>query len=355
MHLAAPHDRASLLLFVGIVVGIYAAALGVIGQFPRLQQHESVVSVALTLDLVVVVPLAFYLLVVLRRGLPIVMLAPVLVLSALAASRVLPADQQQTLRVLEALAAPVELALIGWIGWRAARALREARRDAAADPLEQLRRAAFEVTRNGRAASVLASEIAVFWYAIGSWRARAHAPAGTVAFTHHRRSGHAGIVLAFVLVMTVEGLAVHLLLLGWSTLAAWIFTIGTAYGALWLIADYRATVLRPILVSDEDVLVRAGLRCTIQVPMAQITGIGHEKPSLGKESVNLTLLGTPTHWLTLAEPMFAEGPYGFRRRVRAIGMKPDAAEDFDRILDDRSVERAGSRRGGRAAEFRRPG
>lgn len=337
MHSAAAHRRSGPMWFVGIATGIYAAALVIVAQLSHLEARASMVAVALTLDLVVVVPLGFYLLVVRRQGLPVVTLAPVLVLSALAASRVLPADQQQTLRVLEVLAIPLELGLIGWIGWRAARALRNVRRDAAADTLEQLRRAALELTRNDRVAAILASELAVFYYAIGSWWARVHVPAGTSAFTHHRRSGHGGIVLAFILVMSVEGIAVHFLLLRWSAVAAWIFTAGTVYGALWLIADYRATVLRPILVSDETVLIRAGFRCTVQVPLSRITAVGHTKPQFAKESVNLTFLGTPTHWLTLSEPMVAEGPYGFRRLVRAIGIEPDAAEDFDHILDEHSV------------------
>ncbi len=331
MEPSAAHHRTSLLLFAGVVLGVYATALAVVGQLPHLER-ASAVAVGLTLDMVVVVPLMFYLLVVRRRGLPLVALAPVLVLSVLTASRVLPADRQQPLLVLEALAVPMELGLIGWITWRAARALRKARRDAAVDPLEQLRRAAFELTRNDRAAAVLALEIAVFYYAFGSWRARPHAPVGSSAFTHHCRSGHAGIVLAFLLVMAAEGLAVHFLLLKWSALVAWLFTIGTAYGALWLIADYRATVLRPILVSDENIFIRAGFRCILRLPRACIAEVGRTKPAFGKESLNLTFLGTPTRWLILSEPMLAEGPYGFRRRVRAIGIEPDTAEEFDNIL-----------------------
>ncbi len=331
MHAAAAHHRASPLLFVGVVVGVYAAALAVVGYLPHLERARAV-EVGLTLDLVVVVPLAFYLLVVRARGLPLVTLAPVLVLSVLAAARVLPPDHQKPLRVFEALAVPIELGLIGWIALRAASALRKARRDGGADPLEQLRRAALELTRNDQVAEVFASEIGVFYYAIASWRARPHAPEGTLALTHHRRSGHAAIVLVFLLVMVAEGLAVHALLVNWSAPVAWIVTIVTAYGALWLIADYRATVLRPILVSDESILVRAGFRCTVLVPRAWIAGVGRKQPDFGKESLNLTFVGTPTHWLTLSEPMLAQIPYGFRGRVRAIGIAPDAAEEFDRIF-----------------------
>ncbi|MGH7587123.1 MAG: hypothetical protein ACRELU_00865 [Gemmatimonadota bacterium] len=324
------------MLFAGVVAGVYAASLALVGQLPHLDR-ASPVAIGLTLDMVVIVPLAFYLLVVRRRNVPIITLIPVFVLSVVAASRVLPADHQGTLRVAEVLAVPLELGLIGWIVWRARTALRKGRGDKGADPLEQFRRAALELTRNDRAAAMIATEIAVLYYAFGAWRARPHAPAGTSAFSHHRRSGHAGIVLVFLLVMLVEGFAVHLLLLQWSALAAWIFTIGTVYGALWLIADYRATVLRPILVSDEGILVRAGFRCTMHVPHGRIADVGRRKPATGKGIANLTLLGNPTFWLILSEPMPAQGPYGFRRLVNTIGIQPDMTEDFGRVLDSRLV------------------
>jgi hypothetical protein len=326
--------RTPLLWFLGVAAGIYAAALGVAAQLPRLDAGVDAVTISLTFDLVVVIPVAFYVIVVRRRGWPIVTLAPVFILSLLAASRVLPADHQQTLRALEALAVPIELGLLTWIGWRAARAVRYARGDGDRDPFERIRRAALELMHNDRAAAILATEVAVFYYGIGSWGARPHAPAGTVAFTHYRRSGHAGMVFAVILAMTVEGLAAHVLLQTWSALLAWILTIGTAYGALWLIADYRMTVLRPILVSDNSVIVRAGLRCTIRVPLKQIAEVGRVKPDFGKQSVNLTFLGTPTHWLTLTEAMEIEGPYGLRRGVRAIGLELDAADDFERTFNN---------------------
>lgn len=322
---------ASPALFAAVVVGVYATSLAVVGQLQHLER-ASVVAIGLTLDLVVIVPFAYYLLVVRRRNVPAITLAPVFVLSAVAASRILPDQQQGTLEVFEVLAVPLELTLIGWIAWRGTKALRRARGDKSADPLEQFHRAAFELTRNDRVASILATELAIPFYALGAWRAQPHAPMGTVAFSHHRRSGHAGIVLVFLLVLSIEGAAVHLLLLQWSALAAWIFTIGTAYGALWLIADYRATVLRPILVDDNGITLRAGIRCTLQIPHERIAEVGHRSLPKGKDIVNLTLLGKPDVWLTLSEPMLALGPYGLRRCVRAVGIQPDMAEYFRQAL-----------------------
>lgn len=321
------------LLFLGVAAAVFAVALSLVSHLARIE-HARAVAIGMTLDMVVVVPAAFYCLVVRRRRWPLVTVVPVAVLCFLAASRVLPAEHQGPLRVVEAFAVPMELGILGWIAWRATRAAREAREVAGdADPLERFRRAAFAFARNERAAAVLASEIAVLHYAFAAWRARPHAPAGATAITHHRRAGHREIVFVLLLVFAAEGIATHVLVAKWSLLAALLLTIGTVYGALWIVADCRATILRPILVDGESVTFRAGFRCTLRVPRTLVERVGREKPELGKECLNLTFLGAPTSWITLAETVTAEGPYGFRRRVRAIGVAPDVADDeFDRIL-----------------------
>jgi len=336
MHTAVRDRRQHWILFTGLVVAVYSAALSLAGWLPYLDRAGAVAA-GMTVDMVVVVPAAFYFLVVRRRGLPILTLVPVVVLSVVAASRVLPTDRQQLLSALEHLAAPAELAILGWIAWRSAKALGRARQNATADPYEQLRQAAYEVTGSHLAASVLASELAVLYYAFGSWRARPHVPEGASGFTHHLRSGHSGIVLGFLVIVASEGLAMHLLLLRWSALAAWIFTIGSVYSALWVIGDYRATALRPILVTDESIVIRAGFRYVLEVPRESIVEVGRERPDFGRKSRNLTLLSTPTRWLTLSRPMLAEGPYGIRRPVRAVGIEPDDPEAFDRALEPRQI------------------
>lgn len=324
--------RAGLPLFAAVLTGVSITALVIARQLAAHPPHADLVALGITIDLVVGVPLAFYFLVVRPRRLSVVALVPVVVGGVLAASQLLPVDQQTALHAIALLLIPVEVGVIVWIGWRALHAVRQSRSDATTDPLQRLHSIAFDVTRNRRAAAILASEIAVYYYALGAWRASPNAPPGATPFTHYRRGAHASLVGGFILVMAVEGIAVHLLVAPWNPVVAWILTIGTIYGALWLVADYRATVLRPILVSEEQVLVRAGLRFTLRVPRTRIVSVGREKPDFGRESVDLTFLSEPTHWVTLDEPMVADGPYGIRRRVRAFGVEPDAATEFVREL-----------------------
>lgn len=326
----AAHSRYSYLLFLAIAATVYTAAIMLVRMLPDIER-PGVLAAGIAVDMLVIVPAAYYFLVI-RRRLPFFAVLPMLIVSLIAAYQILPPEHQSPLHLFEALLAPLELFLFGWIVVRSVMAMRRARRDVAAEPLVQFRRAACDLFKNDRVAGVFASEIGMFYYALLAWRARPHVPEGMVAFTHHKRSGQLAIVLGFLVLLAAEGSAVHLLLMRWSSPVAWVITALTIYGALFILSDYRATVLRPILVGDDEVVVRAGLRYTMRVPRSQIAGVGNEKPEFGRESVKFAFLATPTHWVTLSERAEAHGMYGIRARVRAFGIEPDDPAGFESAL-----------------------
>ncbi|MDX2475150.1 MAG: hypothetical protein QNL91_15755, partial [Candidatus Krumholzibacteria bacterium] len=94
---------------------------------------------------------------------------------------------------------------------------------------------------------------------------------------------------------------------------------------------FRATVLRPVLVGTERIVLRAGLRWTVEIARTQIVTLGRAEPEVGKQKVNLSLMGTASHWIALTEPVLAHGPYGKKRWVRAIGLSPDATTEWENI------------------------
>ncbi len=318
------------LLFLGLVAVVYAVALILAGRLAQMNGSQALAA-GMAVDLVVIVPLAFYFLVVRRRGWHAVRVAPVVILSLVLAAQILPADHQQTLRILEYLVAPLEIGVLGWIIWRTATTLRKADRDHSADPLNQLRKVALELVNHERLAGLFASEIGVFYYVFGSWRSRPHAPAGWSTFSCHQRSGQAGLVFGLLFLTLAEVLAVHFLLARWSLLAAWIFTSISAYGALWLVADFRATVLRPTLVGPRNIVLRAGLRWTVDLPRVQIESMGRTEPQAGQQKINLGLMGGASHWLILKEPILAHGPYGISKQVLAIGLSPDNVRQWEEL------------------------
>src|SRR6185295_1564896 len=124
-----------------------------------------------------------------------------------------------------------------------------------------------------RLAAVLASELAVFYYAFAAWRRAPHVPAGTRAFPVHEQSGVAALFGVLAGVSVMEAALVHLIVMRWSAAGAWILTALSSYGAVWLIAMARAFVLRPALVKDGELVVRGGMMWTVRVPIRIIAAI----------------------------------------------------------------------------------
>ena len=307
--------------------GVLVAAASIAARLGTLGQPE-LLAAALVLDLVLTVPLVFYLLVARPRAWSPVTALPVAILGYAAARWMLPVEHRAALGVAELVLVPAEFAVLATIAWRARRALavgRSVARQGSTDPLAQLRAAARDLVPNTRVAEVLTTELAVLYYGLAAWRAQPHVPAGFRAVETHRRSNHGAFLVAVLLLALAEGVAVHLLLNLWSSTAAWIVTALGLYTCLWLVADYRATVLRPWLVGDGELHVRAGLRWHATLPLGAVEAIA-DGPAPSTAALSTAFLATPTRWILLREPWTVAGPYGFRKRVRAIGLVPDAKD-----------------------------
>jgi hypothetical protein len=179
---------------------------------------------------------------------------------------------------------------------------------------------------------MLGYELGVLYYALGCWGKR---PAGneSMAFSYHRRGSYGAIVAALLMVLPVEMVAVHFGLQTWSRPAAWILTGLELYGVLWLIGDYQAVRLRPLLVDGDALYVRLGLRWTARVPYEQIRRArprerGEVCTRRSPGYLSAALLVDPQLILELDESVLARGPYGIRKKVTRVGL---AVDDVDRL------------------------
>jgi len=327
-----------------LAVAVYAAVAVVRGFLPRVDRPE-VLAWGLTLDLVAVVPLAWYLLLVRRRRWPAISTVPVVLFSLAGAALLLPPTARGPLHTLGLLAAPLELLLLGFVGvktWRGVaryRALHGGTADPGAVP-EHLRQAAREVLGVEAPADVLAYELAVLHFALLSWWRR---PAGRDAdapevFGYHRAGAYAAVLVGVLFAVVAELLALHVLISTlWSATAAWILTALSAYSALWLLGDYRAMVLRPLRLDERGLEVRIGLRWHVHVPLDAIAAVhpvaATEPWPRDRRSLRTTVLVAPRLRLDLTRPLTAVGPYGLRRRVEHIGLALDDGDRFAARLD----------------------
>lgn len=326
--------RLAPIAFVGSAAAVYAISRHV-GRIADGAADPGVLELAATLDLTLFVPLLYYVLLARPRRWPALTVVPVFLASLALAGVVLPPHRHGTLEVVRYLALPAELLLLGAVvvGARRARhAFRTSERSGQGF-LERARVAAREALGSERAAEVVAFEVAVLRYALCSWRAEEEASETDLSFSTHRRCGYGGIVLALLLVAVVEVVAVHALVHRWSPLAAWILTTLGLYGMAWLVGDYRAARLRPVLIGPERVSLRLGLRWTLDVPRAAIARVATDEAA-SRPSVDLLLAlpGARALVIELTGPHTACGPYGIRRSVTRIGLGVDDPAAFSRGL-----------------------
>src|SRR5688500_14887284 len=197
--------------------------------------HPELLADALTLDLLVTAPLAYWFLAVRGAGWPRVTVVPVFVLSV-AATRFVPGlESGRLLPWLEWVAIPAELLLLTIVARRAIAMSRALARDEGDDAFESLR----------RAAEIVAYEAAILWCGVAGGGRRGRSTGGE-SFGVRRKSGYGPVLIAILFALVAEGIALHLFVRHWSAVAAWILTILTAYGAVWLLGDFRALGRRTI-------------------------------------------------------------------------------------------------------------
>lgn len=128
---------------------------------------------------------------------------------------------------------------------------------------------------------------------------------GEQHFYTSRAGGNASNQLAWIWLMVFDIPIAHLLLhFLWSPTAAWIATALTAWGLLYLLADYRATLVRPVSLAADALLVRCGaMAADVAIPysmIARVERVQHPARRLpgkryfrhqGEMNVELTLNG----------------------------------------------------------------
>lgn len=329
-----PVRPAALPTFAVLAAAVVAAGIVALDR----SSGAAVVTTAVTIDLVVIIPALHYLLLVRGRGLPAITILPVVFLSLAVGAIILPSDDRALYDLLVRFVIPLEMGAAAYVlyrlrlGWLASRSV------GTDDILERYRagaRAALPTTvpSVGRAADAVAFEAAVAWFATRSWLSRPQAPAGATAFTGHRMSGYGGVVLGLLMVVAVEVMAVHLLVASWSTSAAWVLTALSVYGAVWLVGDLRAVRLRPSWVDRDRICMRVGLRWTVTVPIARVRRA--RKLAAGEAAGDALRVALPNSRRVLLEldaPVTALGVYGIRRTATAIELGVDDPDGFLRRI-----------------------
>lgn len=326
----------ALLWFAVPLLTVYAAAFFIVEVLPRVSAPGAVAA-GMTVDLVILVPALYYLVLIRGRGWPAITLAPVFLLSFGAASLIVPAEHRSLLVAIGYALPVVELGLVGSVGyktWHVVRASREAS-SAGGDFYDRVRETLREAFDVPAIAGALAYEVSLFHYALV---ARPAEPPEH-GFAYHHRSGYGAVLAAVLMAAALELAAGHFLLKSWSETAALIHAALSLYGVVWLVGDYRAMRRRPHELRAAGLRVRYGLRWDLRASWDQVSVVRRTRqPAPGDDYLNAVPVGSPRYVVELRTPVEATGPYGVTRSVQRIGLVVDEPEAFENRLRSLGIQ-----------------
>jgi len=313
---------------IGAVVAIWACVLALVAA-----SRAPVIAVAGSFDLTVTASAAMYFLAVRGGHLPKRAIWIVAAAGAIAA-RILLAGAVDASRAVFAAAATLELAAIALVIVRIRRARRawRAERARGAAGIDALFGALGATGLPARVAGGIATELAVFAYAIAGWR---RPRVAAERFTVHRVNGwplFAGVLVALTLVETPVA---HVALAGTGhATAAWIASVLSLYGALWFIGDAHALRHGGVIVRGDAIELALGVRWRGRIARDQIERV--ERGAAPDKRADFSILGANVV-LHLRSPVVLHGLVGRRRQTRVVALSIDEPDRFVAALTSSSA------------------
>jgi hypothetical protein len=327
--------RAYYLIAFGVPLALMAA-LASLTSSSMFAKLPSLTSTAIIIDYVLIVPLV-YLALIWRRSIPNTTAMPVLILGIIVASFVIPQEHQTSLEFVKTWIVPViELVIIGFIVTKVWRLIRIAKavKDPGSDFLVAVRTAASEMMGR-RIGGLFASEIGMIYYGIlGGKKAKS----GDRVFFYHRNTTSITIMWAFFVLLIVETGLLHLFLVQWSEIVAWIIFVLSIYSGIQFLAILRATTRRPTFIADGKLYLRFSVLREAVVELANIdqVQINNQQPE-EDEVLNLNPINHINEHnviLRLKQPSTLQGFLGFEKPFKTLLLHVDEPDRFQISLNE---------------------
>jgi hypothetical protein len=320
------------LLFAGITLSILAAEYFLM-QTATFTEQTNTLSLAITLDLVIGIPVLYYFLIVKKGKLPLTSILVVYLAMVTLTGFLMPNNPYIHW---------FELSLIFTEGLLVAIVLFNVRKIIKIFRTESLKKADVLVnletaltTFLGSKGSFAASEIAIMRYCF-YWKAPIEAFDHHEVFTVHKKSGAVAVYGAFVMATLVELTAVHFLLYEWKPTLAYILLILSVYSLLYLVGAAVAIIKRPILIEGDNIIFRVGVFYAVELKKAQIERLEPIKKIDENDKTILNtaafLMTSPNFMLHLDKPITVKGIYGIKKTTQKMAIFVD-----DKIAFEKSV------------------
>ncbi len=310
----------------------------VLVQSPFFLQNPKQLSIGVTLDLVLTIPL-IYLFLIRQKDIPNTTVVPIFIIGMLIASYILPANQQTLLTQIKYWVFPVVettvLLTVGYKMWQARQRFKN-QKTANLDFFTALKNATNEIMP-ARVSTLFSTEVAVIYYGFFNWKKRILRPN---EFSYHQKSGVMAVLFALIFIILIEATVFHLLLERWSVMAAWILTALSIYSGLQIFGMTRSLSKRPIVIEDTRLYLRYGIFSEVTIDLEDIEKVELLNKRIALDDTTIAMspiedLDKPNILIRLKKEGTLSRLYGFNKTFQTIVFHVDDKENFKETLDQK--------------------
>ena len=331
MKALAINKSVSLLLFGGFVLTLLLVELYIV-QSPTFIEEANHLSLAITLDIVIGIPILFYFFVIRKFQLKLATVLVAYLAAVGVAGWILPNEHEGYLAWFEFSLVFSEAILIGFLGFNIRKIIKqygiesELRNDFILNLEASLRQVV------GKAAGAVVGEIAMLRYAFFFWKIKSEHLPTQYPYTVHKKSGVAAMIGALMLATIAETIAVHLLLAEWNYTVAIVLLILSIYSFMFLIGYLVAIYKRPTIIENNQLTLRIGFVWYGVIDFDKIEKVEivkrideEDKSILNIASATLT---SPNILITLKEPVTLTWLYGMKKTSAKLAIFMDERDKF---------------------------
>ncbi|MEL6557406.1 MAG: hypothetical protein AAFQ94_04435 [Bacteroidota bacterium] len=256
------NKRAILFLILALVTFCSGLLMLQSGLF---NQNSLMIS-AITIDLTITTSFFVFLFLKKQKVNPLA-IGFIFILLIFTARAVIPNDQQFTLQLIIEYVAPlVELTLISIIIFKIVKARKHFLSLESGDFQRKLEVALFEIFKSRLAAKLASSELSMFYYAVFKWKKNK-------GYSYHKNSGIITIIATLLIVAIAEISIVHIILIKYAPIAAWVLFWISLYSIIQIIALGKAIYLRRVYRDRSQLFLHYGWLMSADISLSNIESV----------------------------------------------------------------------------------
>lgn len=191
---------------------------------------------------------------------------------------------------------------------------------------------------------ILATDISVIYYSLFSWRKKEpiiHKGQGR-AFTFHKDGDYLGVFFMLLFTITCEIIVLHIFVSYFiSPTAAWVLTVLDTQALLFIISDYQAIRLSPVVLDSKGINFQKGIRQYGFISWCVVNEVTHNTKTLkevdkDRKGITLALHGFEKkqipYVIKLKEPIEIRQIFGFKKTIQSIYVKMDDVQGFNETV-----------------------